>query len=62
MYDKKVKIVATIGPASNSFNTLLALAKEGVDVFRINLSHQPQEEIITLVKNMRAVEDRLGRP
>src|SRR5215211_3717266 len=62
MYNKKVKIVATIGPASDSMQILLSLAKEGVDVFRINLSHQPHEEVAQLVTNMRVVEDRVGRP
>lgn len=62
MYNKKVKIVATIGPSSNSFSTLLALAKEGVDVYRINLSHQPLEEIKELVQRMRKVELKIGRP
>lgn len=62
MYNKKVKIVATIGPASKSLSTLLSLAKEGVDVFRINLSHQPEEEIKQLVTDMRAVEEKVGRP
>ncbi len=62
MYNKKVKIVATIGPSSKSFETLLALAQEGVDVFRINLSHQPHEETKQLVKDMRSVEQKIGRP
>jgi len=62
MYNKKVKIVATIGPSSKSFEILLALAQEGVDVFRINLSHQPHEETKQLVKDMRSVEQKVGRP
>jgi len=62
MYNKKVKIVATIGPASNSFATLLALAHAGVDVYRINLSHQPYDEVKKLVSDMRKVEERVGRP
>jgi pyruvate kinase len=62
MYNKKVKIIATIGPASKSPQTLVALAKAGVDVFRINLSHQPYEEILELVKYMREAEENVGRP
>jgi len=62
MYNKKVKIVATIGPSSKSFPILLALAEEGVDVFRINLSHQPESEVKELVSNMRKVEEQIGRP
>lgn len=36
---QKTKILATIGPASNSYNTLLELAKSGADAFRLNFSH-----------------------
>ncbi|MCB0650450.1 MAG: pyruvate kinase [Saprospiraceae bacterium] len=38
-YDQNTKIVATIGPASSSYDNLLELAREGVDVFRLNFSH-----------------------
>ncbi|MBI5044325.1 MAG: pyruvate kinase [Candidatus Levybacteria bacterium] len=62
MYNKKVKIIATIGPASNSYHTLFELAKEGVDIYRINLSHQPHDEIVRLVSDMRKVEEKIGRP
>ena len=34
---KKTKIVATIGPASSDYATLLQMARSGVDVFRLNL-------------------------
>jgi len=36
---QKTKIVATIGPASSSYETLIRLVKAGVDVFRLNFSH-----------------------
>lgn len=62
MYNKKVKIVATIGPSSNSYDMLFALAKAGVDVYRINLSHQPADEVKRLVADMRMVEKKIGRP
>ena len=62
MIHKKVKIVATIGPSSNSYEKLHALAEAGVDVYRINLSHQSQDEIRGLVKDMRRVEESVKRP
>ena len=43
-FDQNTKIVATIGPASSSFDTLMKLAQEGVDVFRLNFSHGSHEE------------------
>eukprot|EP00954_Amorphochlora_amoebiformis_P005017 393797-Amorphochlora_amoeboformis.AAC.1 len=36
---RQSKIVATLGPASNSFEMLCKLAKAGVNVFRLNFSH-----------------------
>ncbi len=41
---QKTKILATIGPASNSYNTILDLIKAGVDAFRLNFSHGSHED------------------
>lgn len=40
----RTKIIATIGPMSRSYETLVELVKAGVDVFRINFSHGTHEE------------------
>jgi len=55
----KTKIVATVGPASNSKEMLLALVKEGVDVFRLNFSHGTHEDHLKVVKNIREVNKEL---
>ena len=39
MNNRRTKIIATIGPASNNYEMMLNLAKEGVDIFRLNFSH-----------------------
>ncbi len=39
MIHHNTKIVATVGPASESYEQLLALTKEGVAIFRLNFSH-----------------------
>ena len=36
---RNVKIVATLGPASNDYQTIKALFEAGADVFRLNMSH-----------------------
>ena len=41
---QKTKILATIGPASNSYATLLELVRAGVDAFRLNFSHGTHED------------------
>ena len=56
----KTKIVATVGPASNSKEMLRALIKEGVDVFRLNFSHGTHEDHLKVIKNVRELNDELG--
>ena len=42
---KKTKIVATLGPATDNKKTLTELAREGVNVFRINFSHADYDNV-----------------
>ncbi len=60
--NRKVKILATIGPASSSEEMLKKLFDAGADVFRINMSHTDHELMRTLVARIRAVEMDSGRP
>lgn len=59
---KKVKIVATVGPASDSVEILTQLVEAGVNVFRINLSHAQRDQTLQIVKNIRSVEKKLRIP
>lgn len=59
---KKVKIVATVGPATESKEMLIKLANSGVDVFRLNLSHRTAEEATSTYHAIREVEKIVGRP
>lgn len=62
MSDKKVKIIATTGPAVDSAEAIEELAREGVDIFRINLSHANKDEIHSRVSWVRQAEKAIGRP
>lgn len=56
----KTKIVATVGPASNSKEMLRALIKEGVDVFRLNFSHGSHEDHLKVIQFVRELNQELG--
>ncbi|WKZ58427.1 MAG: pyruvate kinase [Cyclobacteriaceae bacterium] len=56
----KTKIVATVGPASNSREMLRALIKEGVDVFRLNFSHGSHEDHQKVINTVRELNEELG--
>ncbi|QPC85823.1 pyruvate kinase [Mesorhizobium sp. NBSH29] len=59
---RKVKILATLGPASSDEGMIRKLFEAGADVFRINMSHTDHDMMRTLVARIRKVEDDLGRP
>jgi pyruvate kinase len=59
---RKVKILATLGPASSSPEMIRALVEAGADAFRINMSHGSQAEKAKLVETIRALEKTLHRP
>ncbi len=60
--DRRVKILATLGPGSSSEEVIGDLAEAGADVFRINMSHTPHDEARRLHAAVRNVEERMGRP
>ena len=59
-YQRKTKIVATIGPASESPEMLTKLAQAGANIFRLNFSHGTHEDHLQRIKNIRAVSEELG--
>lgn len=60
--NRKVKILATLGPVSSEEATIAQLFEAGADVFRINMSHASHDLMRTLVKRIRNVEKQVGRP
>ena len=59
---RKVKILATLGPASSDAKTIRKLMLAGANVFRINMSHGDQKQKARLVKAIRALEKEFQRP
>jgi pyruvate kinase len=59
---RKVKILATLGPASSDAKTIRKLMLAGADAFRINMSHGDQKQKAKLVDHIRALEKEFHRP
>lgn len=57
---RNVKILATLGPASDTHEMISNLHKAGADVFRLNMSHGSHDEIRAKHAMIRAVEKELG--
>ena len=55
---QNTKIVATIGPASNSYEKLLELAKAGVNVFRLNFSHGTHEDHLEVINHISYINEK----
>jgi pyruvate kinase len=60
--DRRTKIVATLGPASDTAERLRALIAAGVDVVRLNLSHGTQAEHAERAWLVREIASDMGRP
>ena len=59
---RKVKILATLGPASSDEAMIRKLHEAGADLFRINMSHASHEIMRDLIGRIRNVEKEVGRP
>lgn len=60
MSNKKTKIVATLGPASNSARVLKQMFKAGVNVCRLNFSHGTHEDHLANIELIRKLNDETG--
>ena len=58
----RTKIVATLGPASNSPEIIRALVRAGMNVARLNFSHGSYGDHARTVANLRAVAEELDTP
>ena len=51
----RTKIVATVGPACDTYDKLLSLVKAGVNVFRLNFSHGSHEDKTKIIEHIRKI-------
>jgi len=59
--NRKVRVLATLGPASSSPEMIRKLFLAGADAFRINMSHGDHDGKIPVIAAIRAMEKELGR-
>ena len=57
---KKTKIIATLGPASNSKEMIERLIKSGVDVLRVNFSHADHKDVKRIVNDVNVIRKKLN--
>jgi pyruvate kinase len=60
--NRSTKIVATLGPASDSEEMITSLFEAGVDVFRLNFSHGSHDDHLAKLQIIRKLEAATGRP
>lgn len=53
----KTKVIATVGPACNTYEKLLALTEAGVNVFRLNFSHGTHAEHLEVMENIKRINN-----
>jgi pyruvate kinase len=61
-FQRRAKIVATLGPASNTVPVFRNLVRAGVDVVRLNFSHGSQDEKLELIRMIRKVSREERKP
>lgn len=59
---KRTKIIATVGPATNNYESILQIIKYGANGIRLNFSHGTEEERTQQIKWIRQAADELGKP
>lgn len=60
--ERKTKIIATIGPASNKQETINNLARAGMDIARLNFSHSDHKTHKENIQKIRSAEKAVGKP
>jgi pyruvate kinase len=58
---RRTKIIATLGPATESEPALTRLIEAGADVIRLNMAHAKHEWTRTVIRRIRAISKKVGR-
>jgi pyruvate kinase len=58
---RRTKIIATLGPATESESALESIIQAGADVIRLNMAHGKHEWVRTVIRRIRAVSAKLGK-
>jgi pyruvate kinase len=59
---RKTKIICTIGPATASYPMLEKLAKAGMDIVRLNMSHGDHESAAAVIKSIKTLNKKIPHP
>jgi len=59
---RKTKILATLGPSSNTIKKIIELSKAGASAFRLNCSHLNEKSLKDYVRKIRRAEKILNKP
>ncbi len=60
--ERKTKILATLGPSSNTIKKIVELSKAGSNAFRLNCSHLNELELQEFIKKIRRAESIINKP
>ena len=60
--NRQTKILATLGPASNTKEKIRELVETGVNAFRLNFSHGEHKDHAGMLQIIRELEGELGKP
>jgi len=62
LINRRAKIVCTLGPSSNTYDSIMVLALAGMDVARLNFSHGTHADHLSSIQLVRQVSKDLSKP